>query len=306
MTKLFICSPSIPGNNLIRYIKSLGFEGLRVDLFPFRPSVNRLIISQAAGHKDLKWIFVMHGGFMTNGVGDPLTPVGAHEASMETLKILGEEITPFDNWSIEVGNEPNLAPTNSRFKDPYVMAKLWNDILKELDGSSRMNNVNVISPAPGGLGLYDGYDYLSLFLDYITEWNDRCKIGIHRYIPSIRDPNAPEPGWGSREQELEALKYLVKDKPVWVTETGISVGPHYFKRDFPLCWFKKEEYISSQRQGELIIDELEKWKDLAEIVSLYQLIDGPNREDKKHGYGIMYHDMSAKSYAPKLSKVFSS
>lgn len=294
--ELYLCS-SDADSGLSPVLKQLKFSGIRCDFLAYSTFHNRKQMEQAIKSPQLNWLFVTNGMFMQHPDGQSLSLDEGREAfdgSIDEFRNFTKNRGLRTNWDIEVYNEPSLAPTCSVFKDPKVMAKLWDHCFHTVRSCGLSNRL--LTPAPHNVEKKVGFRYLKAFLDHITKWDDNCRIAIHRYIP---DPShSAQKGWRNRPEEMDSLMSLIADRKFWVTETGITQGP--WKKG----WFKKKYWISEEQQGELIQKELDWWKMYrAEGACLYQINDGPDRNNRLHSYGIRRVDGSWKEYIRSMKNV---
>ena len=281
-----------PDRELSLKLKRMGFKGTRMDFIPFNEPHNEHVAKTAVATPDVDCNFLIHGMFMQHGNGAPLDWNAATDSFAQGLTQF-EKYYPHrsSSWSIEVFNEPTLAPKGSVFKDPVVMALLWDTCFKLV--RRRGINCKLITPPPHNIDKHAGFAWLNKFLQHVEQWDKNCAVGIHRYIPNL-NATAQE-GWKDRPTEQRALDGLLSGRRLWVTETGITQGPHEIKSWFGLR--KKKLFISEQRQGALIMSELLYWRDRADVVTLYNINSGADKSDREQNYGIRRADMQFKEYA---------
>lgn len=302
MTELFLAAEGFMSQDLTHQLHEFGFQGCRTDLLPFQPSRNEGMLRNMVSMPWMKWQIIVHGGFMSHdSAGDePLTFAEAQDSYVQSLGVLQPFLTdPWlqSTWSLETWNEPSSAHKDSVFRSPVTMAALW-DYCYLMTRERLGPNIHITAPAPHNLDREVGFLYLKRFLESITQWDQNCEVGIHRYIP--RKSAGPHVGWQTRAHEQNALDALMGNyggMRYSVTETGIS-ALQKIRRGFPLCWLpKKKVWLNQTQQGSLILSELLHWKDRANKVVLYQLNSGSDMDDYAHHFGIRDHEGNWKGYA---------
>ncbi len=135
-----------------------------------------------------------------------------------------------------------------------------------------------------------GYNYLERMLR--EGLPEGAALAAHRY-PHDGDIYKPHPGFHTREEQASKLVELADGRDIWITETGLTEGPHDGR-------FHSEEYVADALEYEVRF-----WSGVASVKALcwYGINDGPNRDDTEHHFGIRRLDGSWKPAAERVAQV---
>jgi hypothetical protein len=189
----------------------------------------------------------------------------------------------------EIGNEPDIAVAswkqnpamlNDTFWDCYQTVKSINSKIELITGG--ISNLHM-----------EGLDWLDSFLT--DSLPSGAIIGFHRY-PAGPSPENPHKGFQSRSHEWNRLQALAGGHKLFLTETGLSQGPHRVARGFPLCWTNKEIYLDQYQQADAINFEWKFWKPRGILGMVwYQHRDGQDYKDSESNFGIYDIDNQEKA-----------
>lgn len=297
-TRLYLNSADILDGDLIRNLLAQGLRGFRMDLRlgDAQAQVNALKIAigaRTALTNAAYWTWLLHGGnFTQDAQGTQVTSAIEYldlaQTSCESIKAHWDPFL-YAYCSIELGNEPDIAA--EPWKDPremaVVSAKAWR-IARAILG----DEITIITPGISNLDA-DSIAWLKRYAWHLESVapmmieDPELAWGIHRYPVSV-DPAQPHVG-RTRAEELTKVRAALPDGArIWVTETGLTEGPHRVERPFPWCWIPKREYLTPEVVAARVASDLTWWANQpgVEVVTLYQINDGLNPDDPLHHYGI--------------------
>ena len=262
-------------------IAELGFGGVRTDVKLDIENIKTIIDEQEKYNATS--IILFNGGHMD---WSPEETVDAVTAAARYIK--DRNYFQRHNIFFEIGNEPDIArdfykndpeKTNDMFWECYQAVKLIR------------SDIGMITPGVSNLN-ERGFDYLEEFLDHSIPAG--AIVGFHRY-PAGKDYTTPHKGFDSRKEEMDELVGLARDNKIFCTEAGMTQGPHYTKRNFPLCFLKKKEYVRPQYQYEAYKAD-QQINEAYDSVGLvwYQYNDGPNKNNDQDNFGVRYVDGTVK------------
>ncbi|NIO37411.1 hypothetical protein GTO27_06875 [Candidatus Bathyarchaeota archaeon] len=128
-------------------------------------------------------------------------------------------------------------------------------------------------------------------------------VGFHRY-PNGRDTQKPHNGFQSRSHEWNRLQALAGGHKLFLTETGLSQGPHRIKRPFPLCWLNENHWISQEEQAAAMALEWAIWEPRGVLgMTWYQHRDGNYYQDLLNNYGIYAADGNEKAIVETFKNI---
>jgi len=205
---------------------------------------------------------------------------------------------PYPTPVIEPMNEPDLDPYWA--SRPAALADLvwecWQTASKR-----RFSGIRIVAPGISNLN-ERGLNYLERMM--AAGIPDDVAIGFHRYPPG-NDATEPHDGFKDRWAEVAELRRLAGKRKLWLTETGWTAGPrkHY---GFPNCLWGKNRWLSEQEVADRVVTELRFWARVPnlEAAVVYQINDGPNRNDPEDNYGLLtYPERRDKILAKMMPKL---
>jgi hypothetical protein len=260
------------GHQWLDKIHRLGFTGIRTDIYgPYKEGH-----LQELQESKLAPIFLYGGGHM-----DDWTPERFREEVIwGARKITDEGYFTDRPIYFEIGNEPDIAIASWR-QDPKKLNDTYWDCYQTV--KSINNRIEIITGGISNLHM-EALDWLDEFLT--DPLPSGAIVGFHRY-PNGPNPENPQNGFQSRPHEWNRLQALVGGHKCFLTETGLSQGPHKVKRGFPLCWLDKTVYISQYEQAKAVEFEWKFWKPRGILGMVwYQHRDGQDYNDIESNYGI--------------------
>lgn len=234
-------------------IAGFGWAGIRQDVSTSYPHEIDALVSEFAGH-----------------VLEPLFLVGSDNATLDVVVLRAKYVRDACQLYglpcvIEVTNEPDAS---AMYKDrPQYYADVVRAVASELRSTARVIAGGMCSTSKRSLAYLDMAE-IGLPLD--------CTIGIHTYRST--KPDEPLPGYSSRDDEMATLIAIADGRPIWGTE----VGWHDAKRSWWPCSKRlTEEQVLSNLLGENECCARAGF----EVMTVYQLNDGPGRDPLDH-FGI--------------------
>jgi hypothetical protein len=275
------------GRAILDEILGFGYDGVRVDIPDDHAQATDVMRElKPTNMTGLFPIFLIAGGEMLRSTGRPFTPpeLVAHvEDCCVKLRDLGYfNVAPEVQPAIEIGNEPDLA--HDQWKDhPKLLAQTFNicfDLIRTYSA-----HCPVLSPSVSNLN-QRGFTYLERMLT--VPLHREAAIAFHRY-PHDGDPQKPHEGFGDRHQETSKLVQMAAGRDLWLTETGLTEGPHDGK-------FHSEEFVA-----ETYDSEARFWQAMPSLRAMtwYNINDGPSVEQIDH-YGVRRLDGSWKPVARQV------
>lgn len=275
------------GRSLLYEILGLGFHGVRVDV-PDDHGAAEAMLEELARMPEVYPIFLIAGGHMLRSTGKPFEPgeLAAHVSDtcvkLRDFGFFKRDALP----AIEIGNEPDLADDRWK-KRPEELARTFQgcyDIVRRYS-----DTCPVLTPPVSNLN-GRGFHYLERMLREGLPFD--AVLAAHRY-PHDGDICKPHPGFNTREEQASKLVELADGRDIWITETGLTEGPHDGK-------FRSEEYVADALEYEVSF-----WSRVASVKALcwYGINDGPNRDDTEHHFGIRRLDGSWKPVAQRVARV---
>lgn len=253
---------------LINNLKKLGFDGIRSGI----KSEQDFYILDMAKDSGMNWIFLLpfeKEFYEIEDVTDLAFDVSEYmqirgmDTSLYAIEIINEPTALNDHWKNDV----------TRLAEAFIAA--INTI------RANLVHVNILSPSIHDTDVVS-IEYLDKFLDLTYEYD--YDLAFHRY-PNYKDFNAPKNGFINREAELVELKAIARYRKLWLTETGLSQYQSK-SRNFPLCFLKENVTLSQEKQVEAAKFEMNFWNDIVKGFVWYQINDGPDSNNKEHGFGI--------------------
>lgn len=187
--------------------------------------------------------------------------------AIRPLWIIREPQVPFvlSGDRIELCNEPNLNGYT-----PEVYAALWNRVAPTL----LSRGATVFAGSVSNLD-QNGINWVR------RAW--RCMspkpthVSVHRY-PENSGFLQPHKGFQTREEEVDALRQIVGDVTLAVTEFGYHTARRKWRGFWPLCPWSDTQVMS------FAIQEWQFWSDMdAESAYIYQLNDSPTNRTERYG-----------------------
>ncbi len=275
------------GRSLLYEILGLGFHGVRVDV-PDNHSAAEGMLEELARMPEVYPVLLIAGGHMLRSTGNPFQP-GELVAHVNDTCVKLRDFGFFkraDLPAIEIGNEPDLAHDDWK-KHPARLARTFRrcfDIIRTYS-----ETCPILTPSVSNLNRR-GFSYLGAMLtDGLPA---EAKLAVHRY-PHDGDIYKPHPGFQTREQQASKLVELADGRDIWITETGLTEGPHDGR-------FHSEEHVADALEYEVRF-----WSCVASVKALcwYGINDGPNHDDTEHHFGIRRLDGSWKPVAERVAQV---
>ena len=287
--KLLLCVPEGKpiGRSLLYEILGLGFHGVRVDV-PDDHSAAEGMLEELARVPEVYPVFLIAGGHMLRSTGKPFEPgeLIAH-VNDTCVKLNDFGFFKRDNPpAIEVGNEPDLAHDRWK-KHSTELARTFRSCYDVVRRYSE--TCPVLTPCVSNLNRR-GYNYLERMLR--EGLPEGAALAVHRY-PHDGDICKPHPGFRTREEQASKLVEFADGRDIWITETGLTEGPHDGR-------FHSEEHVADALEYEVRF-----WSRVASVKALcwYGINDGPNRDDTEHHFGIRRLDGSWKLVAERVAQV---
>lgn len=256
----------------LQKFKEIGFTGIRTDIVgPYKEE--HIVEMNASG---LSPIFLFGGGSIKDYT---------HERFREEVIWGARKITDEGYFTdvpvyFEIGNEPDIAVNYWR-QDPKRLHDVYWDCYQT--AKSINNKIEVITGGISNLTM-NGLDWLDDFL--LEPLPSGAIVGFHRY-PNGPDTTKPHNGFQSRVHEYNRLRALVDGHELFLTETGLSQGPHRVKRRFPMCWLDRKSWLSQESVSDAIRFEWSFWKPRGILGMVwYQHKDGQDFNDILNNYGI--------------------
>lgn len=296
--KLLLCVPGTGkaiGRSLLHEILDLGFHGVRVDV-PDTHFGAQEVLKELARAPEVYPVFLIAGGKMVRSAGHPFSPdelvTHVNDVCIK-LRDFGffKQPGPMDAFkrdelpAIEIGNEPNLAH-RVWSKYPALMAETFNRCHEIVRSYSE--KCPVLTPSISNL-TWSGFRYLKKMMD--ERLPQDAKLAVHRY-PHEGDVYRPHPGFSTREDQAEKLVKIAEGRDIWLTETGLTEGPHSGN-------FRSEDYVRHAFEHEAHF-----WKRHGvKAMCWYGINDGPDRDNTEHHFGIRRLDGAWKKVAKRVAAV---
>lgn len=273
--KLYLNAGLGPGE-LIQAVKELGWEGLR---FGGTTDATAPTLEQVQAAKDA-------------GLGC-LCIVGS-TAHLEPLRGTGVDI--------EVWNEPDLG-TNGQLSVGAYRA-LVADVI---DASVGMGLGRIWFGAVSNLN-QRGLNYLRDVFQGVASGVDGVGCSFHRYPNGgyNESPMKPHDGCIDRNEEVQMVRRYVGDRPLAVTEMGYHTAPRRAEfRDGFWPWLTRasRRWTDAEVLTNLRVDKGFWEQQGVDLMTVYQINDGPDRNNKEHCYGIRrygdpWNNWKVSSYLP--------
>lgn len=235
---------SVLGTAWLDKIHNLGFAGIRqgvqvIDLLRWKAVVREL-----GEYQELSPIFLFGGGDLSGW-----TPENFLESTILVARLITQR-KYFTGVPVyfELGNEPDLAILEWRNNPSKLNTTYWEcyQAVKSINSS-----IELITGGISNLS-EDGLDWLEDFLREPIPGNGI--VGFHRY-PNGTDIGKPQDGFETRQHEMDRLQSIAQGHRLFCTETGLSNGPHYRPRGFPLCWLNRTVYLTDTEQANALEHE---------------------------------------------------
>lgn len=295
--KPYICVPDkspLPVE-LLRAIAQKGFHGCRFDLETDVHGVMRAQLVVWNLVPELRPIVLLAGGHMCRADGEAWTGPGLVDHARDTaLKLretglLGRDLLPV----LEIGNEPDLADPRWK-KNPGELGRVFADCFAQ--AREIEPRLTVLCPSVSNL-ITDkgrGLRYLEKMAPHLPP---DCGVAVHRY-PEGSDPTTPHEGFRTRSEEVSALRELIGERDLWVTETGFSE------------WISDERRVSEQHVADYMEADLEFWRTHGAVAAaVYQLNsgrwanEGSFDERRLAAYGIRTIEGTWKPLAERMPRI---
>lgn len=274
--KLLLCVPaSRPGEGgpigaeLLRWILSLGFSGVRVDC-PEREDRRHALLEElaAAGGPH---ILLLAPGKMRRLSGAAWTASELEALARSVASAWRGTPKPL---FLEVGNEPDLTSW-----PPEMLAATTNRCLRAACSSQ----VHIILGGISNLNRH-GLDYLRWATRYGLLPN--VAVGFHRYGTPEKDILKPHDGFPTRDAEMARLKQLAGGRTLLCTETGDHTAPKRYG-----CLRLRKAQLSEAKVIERQRKNLQHMRSHGvETAAIYQLNSGPDPNNPEDNYGIRSAD----------------
>ncbi len=267
--------------------QELTFDGIRLDVrTEDKLDISDLLIScQAVG---LKVILLI-----PNDIEYENREILLSEISSLT-EIIYNTSVPLDNVAIELINEPEIFGDYWKNK-PEQLGHIVNECIDII--RQKLYTVTVLLPAIANLGS-NNIKYLKGMFSTL-DLTKAFTVSVHRYPANLHHWDSVHRPFGTRDQEVEALKSVIGSRKFWMTEVGCT--QNYKKKKF-LC--PKTINISEEEQTDYCRKETVYWKNkFVPAMVWYQINDGPDNEEKEDGFGIRKFDNTPKDIWHKLSQI---
>lgn len=190
---------------------------------------------------------------------------------------------PPSSYGIEFGNELNLKVSASFYATQFSLAEAH---LRSIEPEVQLVTAGINTTSRKGLAWLE---------QAVTGASGKAIIGFHSYRPNMTpSPTAPQEGMRSRSAEFADLHRIAQGRRLWNTEIGWHTAPResgwwIFKRRFKLtdhqvAGYLKEEIALNRAAG-------------VDLLTVYQLNDGPNANYDQDCYGIRRTDGTLKPSA---------
>jgi hypothetical protein len=267
------------GHQWLTKIHNIGFTGIRCDI---TGAHREGVMTELGEFEKLSPIFLFGGGHIENYTADRFR----EECIWGARKITDEGYFTDIPVYFEIGNEPDIAVAHWR-QDPERLHDVYWDCYQTV--KSINSKIEIITGGISNLHM-EALDWLDSFMS--SPLPNGAIVGFHRYSNGPK-PDKPHNGFQSRVHEWNRLRALAGGHNLFLTETGLSQGPHGVKRQFPLCWLDKKIYLSQLEQAEAINFEWKFWKPRGVLGMVwYQHRDGQDYKDILSNYGI--YDINSK------------
>ena len=287
------------GPELLHKIKSSGFRGIRQDVPEDHDHAWALL--RELSTEDVIWLLA--GGHMTRSDGQPWQPDALVDHVRDTCVKLREvgALSSAGDLALEIGNEPDNAHEFWK-SQPQLLASTFRrccEVVREFSAgvpilTPSVKNLKTDEP---GLGLH----YLEAMMA-TGEVPVDAHVAAHRYPPGLTH-SQPHKGFSSRRAEVQALREIAGDRPIWITETGRTEGPQVIRSGL-FGWRREEKWLTEEQVRDYAREELLFWGTAGvEAVVWYQLNDGDDRKNYLNTFGIRRSDGNWKPVATALPTI---
>jgi len=269
------------------FFAHLGVGVVRQDLFAHGDAAPIEALVAEFPNRPARALFMLAGGKMQ--VADGSNRIEPHVLAARARRVVeAAHAAGLQQYSLEVGNEPDIAHDGyaSRPQDFAEAIRQVHAVVRPLGFTGDL--------ITGGISNLNerGLEYLHSTLAAPSVPAD-VVVGFHRYPEAGRGPQAPHPGFESREEEFEALAGLVGGRRVACTEFGYHTAED------------RMGVLGSRRRSETEVAEAVQW-DLdfygqrgVLLAALYQLNDGTH-DIAEERYGVRRLDGTLKPVADAL------
>ncbi len=288
----YLCSEWALGREQTRWVKSMGFSGLRYDIPWGAPSKYIQMSFDQMSLQQLDALIII-GGWMRWGGDNPVAargfapPVDAIGLEAKhAARILLRSKMPVDFVSWEIGNEPDL----SEWKSPREFAEF---VRRGAEGIWEViPTATVVVGGVSNVNRNGGAKYLDAICSAGVD--ARMILGVHPYR-SDRAPDEAPKGWKSVDDVFRWLKS--KERLIWVTECGWHTSPQK-RRSGPFGIWSKNVQWSDYDVAKFVRLEMSLWENAgAGLYAYYQINDGENKLDPEQNFGVRYFDLTPKPVA---------
>jgi hypothetical protein len=282
------------GRTSLRFIKDIGFAGIRQDIPWGAPPEYREELLHELADAGLGAILIIMGNLeYCNGgeikkLPENWRPSGiqiadyARDVSIQAAGYL-------KRWYLEIGNEPNLENHGGDLaKDPKRFGRWLHTVSRKV--WEAIPDAQIISGGVCGLHRRS-LDYLEKALSVFTEpLDERMIIGFHPYRPEKSFEESRE----DIEENLGRLRGMIDGRRFAVSETGWHSAPQRWG-----TWPCTHEVQWNDEQIAGFVEwDLDFWQRAgSELYCYFQLNDGPNENDPEHCFGIRDMEGRAKPVA---------
>ena len=185
---------------------------------------------------------------------------------------------------VELVNEPTLDYPNRPAMTPEAYAAEWNTY--GADAQARGVRLYALCPHNIYRETMDWCRQVWALMDVKPRY-----VAVHRY-PEHGGFEVPHPGFASRDAEVQALRDIIGDVPICLSEFGYHNGPRKVRYG-PFGLFSRTETWTPEQSAAQIRQECEFWpKWGTDAAILYQI--NSSHTDPEDQYGVKYPDGSDK------------
>lgn len=257
------------GADAFSLIRTLGYDGVRLGVHSSLDVPSLVLDVTGSGLRPL-WV----------------VPLSLDLNTEETVEALIHESArawaPYE-YAIQVGNEENLKV------DPYDYARWFAETeiaCRLITPTVQLVTAGISTTSKGAIR------WLKAALSGVGE---QAIVGFHSYRRDDHpSPSSPQEGFSSRGAEFAALKAAANGRRLWNTEVGWHTAPR--KKG---CWiFKKTFSLSNEQVALYLREEMALNADAGiEVLTVYQLNDGPDPQNNQDRFGIRTVDGELKPQA---------
>ena len=286
MAKLYVNAYDPPDGITAQQLVDVGVAGIRFDaLGPPERLAASVEAGKALQRVNLRPLFLL----------DADDPLAFLDGLQEFARML--DLARFKgHFAFQLGNEPDLK-AHQGWRNPQGAAAATTSAYMKLRGI--LGGAPIIVTAPPSNMTPKALEWGKAYIRWLPQQladDKNVRVGWHRYPPGL-DPTEGHKGHPDRITELAKWTMIVGNpRKVWITETGLSQGPH--RRRFPLCWLKT--WLTEDQVAERLAHELQLWANMGvEVVTLYQLRDSADHRSREH-FGLRRADGTWKALYPQL------